>query len=356
MAISEKFIEETVDTVHERMMSQVGDDIDKREGSVVWDLTRPASLEFAEVYRQLDNVLTFGFATENTPSNFLDLRCAELGVYRKPAVKAAGQVTFSGADGLIIPAGIRVSTDETEPVYFVTTAEVQVVDGTATATVEAELGGSNGNVAAGKIALALGEVSGVVEVTNVLPFDGGVDEESDESLLSRYYERVQKPATSGNANHYLQWAKSIVGVGDARVYPLWNGPGTVKVVLIDTDKTTPPQSTINEVTQYIESVRPLGANVTVVGAEEVAINVSATLTLASDTTVEVVVAQFTDALRAYLKGLAYTGELIRYTRIANLLLDIPRIIDYQNLTVNGGTANIELTGDQVGVVGAVTFT
>ncbi|MDQ0154903.1 baseplate J/gp47 family protein [Robertmurraya andreesenii] len=283
------------------------------------------------------------------------MRCSELGVIPKEAVKAVGTLTFMGADGTVVPVGTRVSTDSVTPIYFTTVTEGVITDGVCDVEAEAENAGFIGNVAAKKITLVLGDLSGVVTVINNANFDGGTDVESDESLLARYYEKAQKPATSGNANHYLQWAKSVAGVGDARVHPLWNGPGTVKVVLLDTDKTAPPQTTIDDVETFIENVRPIGATVTVVGAEEVSINVSATLTLATDVTLEEVTAQFTEALRQYLKSIAFTGELIRYTRIANLLLDIPPIIDYQDLTVNGAIANIELTGDQVGVIGTVEF-
>jgi uncharacterized phage protein gp47/JayE len=350
------FENETVDLIHGRMLDGLADDIDKRQGSVVYDLTRPAALELAQAYLQLDNVLTFGFATEDTPSNYLDLRTAELGVTRKPAVKAVGSVRFVGTDGIVVPTGTRLSTDEAEPIYFVTTAAGTVVSGSVIVDAEAETAGAAGNVAAGKITLVLGTVSGVTSVTNTQSFDGGTDVESDESLLARYYERVQKPATSGNANHYLQWAKSVAGVGDAKVYPLWNGNGTVKVVLLDEDKTTPPQATIDATIAVIEASRPIGATVTVVGATETPITVSATLTLASGTTLVQATSEFTALLTAYLKSIAFVDPVVRYSKIASLVLDVSSVVDYANLKVNGGTANVTITDGAVGVAGTVSFT
>jgi uncharacterized phage protein gp47/JayE len=350
-----RFENETQDVILQRMFDRIAANIDKRQGSVTHDLLSPAAIELAQAFVELDNVLAFGFLSENTPSEYVDLRAAEQGIYRKEAVKAVGELTFTGTDGITVPVGTRVSTDETEPVYFVTTAEGTIADGTVTVTAEAEQGGAAGNVSQGSITIVLGDVSGVTAVTNAQAFDGGADTESDESVIARYTEKVEKPATSGNAFHYEQWAKSVAGVGDAKVYPLANGPGTVKVVLLDEQKTTPPQTTIDAVGDYIESVRPINASVEVVGAAELAINVSATLTLASGATVAEVTTKFESALAEYLQSLAFTGELIRYTQIANLLLDVPPIIDYANLTVNGGTANIEPADAEVGVVGAVSF-
>ncbi|MEH7521679.1 baseplate J/gp47 family protein [Bacillus sp. JJ1503] len=347
---------ETKEAILDRMLERIDSDIDKRQGAVAWDLTSPASFEFAQAYLALDQVLTFGFATEDTPSNYLDLRCAEMGVYRKPSVKAIGQVTFSGPEGTIIPVGTRVRTDEVEPVYFVTTAEGTIVNGTVMVSAEAEVGGVSGNIAQGKISLVLGELAGIVTVTNAQAFDGGVDTESDLSLLSRYNDKVSKPVTSGNKYHYEQWAKEVAGVGDAKVYPLHAGPGTVKIVLLDDEKTSPAQTIVDAANTHINNVAPIGATITVVGATELPINVSATLTLAQGADINEVTTQFSEALSAYLKSVAFTDELIRYTQIANLLLGVPPIIDYANLTVNGGTANIQPTSEQVGVVGSVVFT
>jgi uncharacterized phage protein gp47/JayE len=349
------FETETKDTVLERLLNGIADDIDKRQGSVTWDISSPAAIEFAQVYTALDQVLTFGFATENTPSNYLDLRCSELGVYRKSSVKAIGQVTFNGPDGTLIPVGTRVRTDEAESVYFVTTHEGTILNGSATVDAEAETGGINGNVHQGQITIVLGNLAGIVTVINEDQFDGGVDTESDTSLLTRYYDKVRKPATSGNIYHYEQWAKEVPGVGDAKIYPLWNGAGTVKVVLLDDEKTTPAQTVVDAAVDHINKSAPIGATVTVVGASELPIHVSATLTMADGANAETVKEQFIDVLTEYLKSIAFTGELIRYTQIANLLLGIPPIIDYTDLTVNGGTSNIQPESEEVGVVGSVTF-
>lgn len=354
---------ETKDAILARLLARINDEIDKRQGGVVWDMLSPASFEIAQAYLALDQVLIFGFATEDTPSNYLDLRCAEMGVYRKPSVKAIGQVTFSGQEGTVIPIGTRVRTDEVEPVYFATTAEGVITNGVVAVKAEAEVGGINGNVAQGRITLVLGDLTGIVTVNNSQPFDGGVDTESDTSLLTRYTDKVSKPVTSGNKYHYEQWAKEVAGVGDAKVYPLWAGAGTVKVVLLDDEKTAPAPSVVTAATAHINEVAPIGATVTVVGATELPINVSAKLTLAPGANLDEVKAEFTAALTSYLKSVAFvtnehTGEpeLIRVTQIANLLLGVPPIIDYENLTVNGGTANIQPTSEQVGVVGSVVFT
>ena len=356
MTIERQYLNETEDAILARKLARVDADLDKRQGAVIYDTLSPNSFEEAQLYTALDDVIAFGLnVTADTPDAFVDLKVSNQGLTRKPSVVATGTLTFTGNAGTVIPVGTRVRTDATDAIYFVTTAEATIVSGSVNVSASAEVGGTSGNVPSNSITVVLGDLAGALTVTNASAFTGGVNEETNQALLDRYYDKVRKPATSGNVYQYEQWAKEVAGVGDVKVYPIWNGPGTVKLVLLDDLKTAPDASVITATETYVESVRPIGATVTIVGATELTINVSATLTLASGATIEEVKASFTSGLTAYLQSVAFTGELIRYTRIANVLLDITDIIDYADLLVNGATSNIQPTDEQVGVVGTVTF-
>ncbi|WP_427110845.1 baseplate J/gp47 family protein [Lysinibacillus xylanilyticus] len=351
MPITPQFSEETESAILTRLLDNIAPEVDKRQGSIAYDLSDPAAQEFAHAYISLDRTLSYAFLNEDMPSDLLTTAASDFGVDRKPAIEAKGEVTFTGQIGQVIPKETQVRTDD--GVYFITLNDAILTQETAKVTVEAELGGISGNVNVGYINTVVGDLAGVLTVTNELAFDNGVDEESDESLLQRVYDKVRKPATSGNIYHYEQWAREVSGVGAARVYPTWNGPGTVKVVLLGDDKQAPAQTVIDAVTTHIAEERPVGANVTVVGATEVPINVSADLTLASGTTIDEVKADIEKAVNAYLESLAFNDTLVRYTRIAAILLDVPRIIDYANLKLNGGTSNIEVANEQVAILGTV---
>lgn len=346
------FEDKTAESIFESMLGNIDDTIDKREGSPAWDLTYPGAIEIGNAYIALDNVLELGFA-ETTDDTHMDLWAASFGIKRKPAIAATGTVKLTGPDGIVVPAGTRLQTNT--GVYFTTDHDVTLTGGSATVSATAEEGGTVGNVGAGEInALAPGDLFGIVSVTNETYFAGGVDAETSEDLHARVLDRLQHPATSGNASHYRQWALEVTGVGDAIVTPLAYGPGTVKVTLLDTEKRAPSQAIVTAAADYINEQKPIGAAVTVVGADELPINVSATVTLAKDASIEEVKAQFTKVLTEYLKSIAFTSELIRYTHIANLLLSTP-IIDYSNFIINGSTSNIQLTDGQVGVVGEVNL-
>lgn len=343
--------DQTYDAIMERLLASIPDNMDKREGSFVWDALSPAALELAQAYQQLDLVLQFGFA-QTTYGPYLDYRGQEHGVARLPATKATGQVTITGQDAVEVPEGTLFSTQS--GVQFETVASVIIADGTATVNIEAVEAGKDGNVLAGTIIVIPVNIPGVTGVTNENQTAGGTEAESDTAFLDRILDKVRLPATSGNAYHYKQWAKEVPGVGDAQVTPLWDGPGTVKVVLLDANKQAPSQAIVNDVAKYIEELRPIGASVTVQAVEEVPININATLQIASYATLDEVKQLIMQGVTAYLESLAFKDPLVRYTRIAAVILDIPPIIDYSNLLINDGTANIEILPGQVAVLGTVT--
>lgn len=344
---------QTKAVILQRKLDETPNDIDKRQGSITFDTFSINAIEEARLYIELDNILRWGFA-DTSYGPYLDLRCDERGITRKPAVKAIGQVTFKGVDGTVVAAGTEVSTGGNMPVLFVTKAAGTISGGSVTVAAEAKDGGAAGNVGVGEIRIVFGPLAGVVTVTNTAPFAGGTDTESDADLLARYLETVRRPATSGNANQYRQWALEVAGISDAKVYEVWNGPGTVKVTLLDANKRAPTPEKVAEVASYIESVRPVGATVTVVGATEVPINVSGTYTLKAGATLAEALAEITAGLTDYLKTLAFRDPTVRYSQIANVVLDAPAVLDYANLTVNGGTGNITVADGSVAVPGTVT--
>ncbi len=341
------FEDRTFEVIRDEMLAEISDDVDKREGSIIYDAIAPAALKLAEFYSDLNVFLDLMFA-DTADGEYLSRRTAELGVYKKDATPAIRKGIFRDSNGALmdIPVGSRFSLENVtfEVIEKVTVGEYKL---------RAEIPGIIGNVGVGVI-LPIEPIDdlGSAEITEILT--PGTDDETDESLYDRYLIRTQKQATSGNAYHYEHWALEVTGVGGAKVIPTWNGPNTVKVILLSTEKTPVSPSVVDETYEHIERERPIGAIVTVV---------SATLTLASGASMEDVTTQFKAALEEYLQSVAFLinentnePELIRYTRIANLLLDIPPIIDYSDLLVNGGTGNIQPMLEQVGVAGEVMFT
>lgn len=347
------FEDQTYEAIMARLLANVPDTLDKREGSFIWDALSPAALELAQAYIMLDLVLKYGFA-QTTYGQYLDYRAAEHGLTRKEATKATGQVVITGASGTTVPAGSLFAT--AAGVQFVTTADVIIGDtGTVTADIEAVEAGANGNVPAGAITQIPVSIAGVTAVTNPTATSGGTDQENDADLLARLLERVRNPATSGNAAHYKQWAMEVSGVGDAKVLPLWNGPGTVKVVIIDSNKQPASTEIVTAVANHIEEVRPIGATVTAESATGLEIDVSATVVLTAEAVLSEVQAAFEASLTAYLQQIAFKQDYVSYAQVGSLLLDIPGVLDYSGLTLNGGTGNVSIGDTEVAVLGTVNL-
>jgi len=252
--LPEYLTEQTYETILQRMLDALPADLDKSEGGFIWDALSPAAIELALAAIWAQQVLERGFAS-TTFGQYLDLRCEEHGITRRPAVKASGQVTFTGTLGTVIPAGTQVSTASSgaaPAVFFATTSEATIgAEGTVTVDIEAMEAGASGNVAAGTITLLAQPVSGVTSVTNPAATTGGLDEEDDASLLARYLQRVQSPSAGGNKADYVNWAMEVPGVGGVSVAPVRDGPGTVSVAIIDTNKVPADQALVDAVQNYI---------------------------------------------------------------------------------------------------------
>lgn len=373
-------LDQTEENIMNRMLNKVPSDIDKSEGSFIWDAQAPVAFMLSEAALWAQELLRRGFASTvasdrpDIRSAELDLRTAEHGITRREAVASSGSVLFTGKPGTTVPAGTYVATPADEgsgesSVEYVTTSGVMLSDsGTGTAPIRAVMPGSMGNVPAGVIQLMMTSVSGVTSVTNPEPTRSGTDTESDQSLLERFYAKVRSQGTSGNKAQYMQWANEIAGVGGVEVAPLWKGPGTVGLYLIDTDKRAASRDIVDAVQQYIdpsqdgqgEGVAPAGPVITVMPAAEVAIDISVKVQRTQElpSTMEEIRKLIEDGVRSYLQQIAFNRKdpLVRYTRIAAVLLDIPIIVDYSDLTINGHTEqqNIEIGSGQVAVLGTVS--
>lgn len=170
---------------------------------------------------------------------YLDEHALTLGLARKDAAAATGEVTFTGADGTLVATGTQVSTVQTDadadPIAFETTGSGTIAGGTLTLPIQAVLPGSSGNVGAGAITALLSPVSGQPAVSNVAPTTGGADTETDEALRARVLLEYQGAHGAGTIADYERLGLAWPGIGFVKVVPLWAGPGTVKVVVTDAE-------------------------------------------------------------------------------------------------------------------------
>jgi uncharacterized phage protein gp47/JayE len=330
----------TYETILSDALSKVPSDVDKRQGSVIYDALAPACFKLAEYYAQLDNFVDL-VLVDTAVGKYLDRIVAAFGLTRKPATSAVRKVTTNEA----VDIGSRWAVDDV--VYDITEL---ISEGVYSAA--CETAGSAGNTYIGQLFNIDNTSDATVIIGDIIV--SGTDEETDENLRARFYEQVRKPSTSGNIYDYEKWALSVAGVGAVKVYPLWNGNGTVKVLVVDSNKAI-DTSLEQKAADYIESVRPIGAAVTVSSPEGFEISVAANVTLDGSVALADVQSAFTTSLSEYLKSSVFKTYNISYAKIGSLLLSTSGVSDYDALMVNGGTVNITIPDEDIPVVGTVAL-
>jgi len=364
--LPEYLTDQTFEAILQRMLNALPPDISKAEGDYIWDALSPAAIELALAAIWVQEVLRRAFV-QTTFGEYLDLRAEEYDVERRPAVAATGSVTFTGTPGTVIPAGTRVATpanENTLSVEFQTLAEVTIGDtGSATADIEALEAGASGNVASNTITLMLESISGITSVTNPEPTTGGLDEEDDESLRARILESAKKDEGDGNVSDYEIWAKEVSGVGNVLVEPLWQGEGTVRVVILDPDGRFAPQSTIDAMQEYLdpggqgigEGKAPVGARVTVTTAEVRLIDASILgLVPEAGYTLDQAKTNAKEALANYLKKISPSGT-IRIKGAEAEIINAPGVLDMGELLLDGARDNITLEVTELADLGSVSY-
>ncbi|GAA0735881.1 baseplate J/gp47 family protein [Clostridium oceanicum] len=345
---------ETKESIQNRILSNISDKYDKSEGSFFYDAEKPVAIELENIYSEQRNILNNAFV--NTAENaWLDRKVAEQGIYRKLATKSRGFVTIKGSVGAKINKGDKVASDIVNFICLEdkTFDDDKQVNCSIKCEVECEVEGSIGNVPVGAIKYFPITLPGLISVTNLEKIDGGYEMETDDSLRKRYEEKVRTPPTSGNKYHYRNWATGVIGVGDAKVFPLWKGAGTVKIVIIDSNKHSATKELIDKVYDYVEENRPIGADVTVTGAVEKDIRVNAKVVLASGYNISNVQEEFIKLIDKYLKEVAFNISYISIARVGNILLNTPGVLDYSELKMNDITNNISLEDEEIPVLGNV---
>lgn len=343
----------TPEAIKAGILAQLSTDISIVEGSFLSDMVAAVSLEISALYGQLEKQMEIMFldATENP---YLDRKANEYGIIRRTGTRAEGIITVAGTVGATLPKGAIVVTDDGHRYETVTELTLATPTGN-TVPITAEFVGADYNVVAEAVNTLQISYAGIQSVLNANALTGGTDMESDDSLKARVLERLQHPATSGNASHYKQWAREVDGVGDAKVTPLKNGAGTVEVLIVDDNRQSPASEVVTACAAHIESQRPIGATVTVVGATSAAVDVSASVTFDNSTTLEMIQAEFETELARYIRSIAFVDYTVSISRVGYLLLGIKGVVDYSNLKLNNNTGNVTIASTAVPVVGAVAL-
>lgn len=324
------------------------------EGTFLHDAFAPVAVEIDYLFDVLMPAAMDAIMPDTAIGADLDLVAGVYAVTRRAAAYAEGVVTFTGTVGTQIMENVPVST-AAGLLFLVTAAGEIPAGGTVDLPVLSLLDGARGNVDALAIDRLPTPIVGISAVSNALAISGGADLESDDGLRARLLLRLRMPSASGTQADYIRWALEVSGVGAAQCVPLWDGPGTVKVIITGADGAAADAETIERCEDYIETVRPVGAAVTVVSATPLTVNVSVALSLETGYTNAALQTPVEEALEIFLTAYGFGSTSLSYARLGAALLAIDGINDYATLTINGAAENLSILAVNILTLGTVTL-
>lgn len=353
--LAQDFDSLTPESIQDMLRAFVEDELglSTAEGTLLQIILAPGAYVFWEGLQALRAQVPISFVDE-TSGSFIDKDAAGYGITRKPGTAASVLLTFTGSAGTTVPAGTLCVTQD--GLGFATDEALTLdEDGSGTVTATADAVGTAYNVPAGAIISMQQAVSGVTALTNEDAAAGGTDPETDAALFARLDAYKKTPPTSGNEQHYHQWALEVNGVGAASVIRCWDGPGTVKVIIADMALRPVEEELRAEVAAYIETQRPVTAEVTVESAAGVPITVSVTVTTDGTVSKLNTEKELTERLVEYLGSIAFTeGAEVVYNRVLAIVMGLPGVTDCADLLVGGGTDNVSLDANEIPMLGTVT--
>lgn len=360
------FPDQTEDVILARMIGWANEGLDPIADADLWVDTRegghwrtcitPIVQELARLYDLAGTDVPMSGMVLWAWGTYLDDLAAVWDVQRRAATYATGVLTFTGPAGTMIDAGVTVAVvpstpDDPAPEFSVTIGAAIGGGGTVDLPVQCTEAGAFGDVAANSITYITTPGLGAVSANNGAPTSSGSDPETDDSLRTRLLQAIAGKGPGAVAD-YIRWAQATPGVGRVYVVPIWNGPGSVLVMVTDVNGeplssaiVTGLQNTLDPVAGQGEGIAPIGATVTVETNTLLAIDVVATFvwetgyswdgaagTIAAGPAIEKAISQ-------YLLTVPPGGSVV-YEKISGIIATTLGVHDISAVTVNGAAVNV----------------
>lgn len=353
----------TYEDLLEQKLAGVSPALDKREGtSLIYNATAANTIEIIQMLDTLRNQIDLVFA-DTAPREYLIRRAAERGDKPLDATRAR----LKGVFNRNVNIGERFSLEELNYVVTQKITDFEYV-------LESETVGEVGNLYLGTL-IPINYIDGLTSAELVEVLVPGEDEEDTEVFRERYFDNYDSTAFGGNRKDYKDRVRPLPGVGGVKVYRAWNGGGTVKLVIIDSQFKVPTQSLVNEVQEKVDplyaqgegvGLAPMDHIVTVFPVEGMAIDVVLNIAYQTDWTWQDIEANVHTVIDNYFTELAkewagansyeedHTGLVVRISQIETRILGVPGVVDIANTQLNGGTSNIVLSPEAIPKRGVVS--
>jgi len=298
----------------------------------------------------------------------------------RPAVRAAGNVTFSASPApaydIAIPIGTQVSTvaTSTTPAKIYTTSQAAVLEAGQTSVsvpVSCTVAGTEGNTGVGTITVLKTTISGLSSVANPSALSNGAAAESEAQREIRFREYVTTLTRGtaaaceyGSKSAYLADAGGNIteevkaalvtgppetgSAGSFTIY-IYNGVDGASTELI-----ARAQEIIDGYTdatgQKIPGYKAAGIVATVAAATTVAQNVTVTITSADGATVSQSAAE--TIIDNYIRSLQL-GETLVFNELVERLMGMAGVVD---VAISAPTGNVTCLSNQIIIPGTISVT
>ena len=361
----------TYEYLLQRMMERVLGEypqIDNREGSVVFDSMASSAIEHAIAYIAINNALNESFM-QTASREYLLLGCEQQGIDINQFYASAG--THKGVFDVEVPLGSRWNYE----LYNYTVIEfLGVEDNYYTYELAVDTVGTAPNNVTGDLTPITDMPTDLAYAKVTECLIQGENETDDETIRQIYFETLGHTAIDGNVAQYKQWCTEYNGIGNHKIFPLWNGANTVKVSILSSSNGVASDELVADFQEYLDpgitgmgdGKAPIGAFVTVTTATEVPINVSGTITIVDGYSSETVETNIGTALTEYFSTLAYSKNIVPYFNVASTVLAVEGVASvsdvitgYYNHNLNvevSGITDIHVEDEEIPVLGTMNWT
>lgn len=188
-----KRYETIIESMNTRARNTFGENINLSERSPLGLFFRVIAWSLSILWQLAENVYFSGYK-DTAEGISLDYVAKYIGIERRQAQRAIGEITITGTNGTIIPIGFITETEG--GIQFQTTEETTIASGVAQVLIISVVPGISGNVPAETITVITNPIAGVESVINLEPTTNGRNVEADSEFRDRYDRSVAKGGAS----------------------------------------------------------------------------------------------------------------------------------------------------------------
>lgn len=371
LGIELDFADTEFQNILQRMLNRVPADLDRRQGSIIYDTLAAAAVELSDAYLEREAIRALGFASSSN-GEWLDKKVAEHGLSRQGATAALRWgFFFADKDKLQYFSDVPIGS-----IYSINSVDYTVKEMVSEGvfTMECTQKGNIGNIFYGEL-LPKDYIQGLAVAELGAPIKPGEDQESDDALYQRFVEWITRPPFGGNRSDYHEYFRKIEGIGSVKLFRADPEKGYVRAIILGADWLPPDDDLVESTQEKIDpydhqgqglGMAPMCHNVTVYGAKGKTIDISANLRLLEGVTLNHVEGIINSKLAEYFESLRiewanyitpdrpyYVETAIIKAKIETLIFENAGIRDVRSILIDNQEDNLILAEEEVPILGQV---